>query len=214
MKTITMHKEIEFFEFKELDEEVQEKIKDEFLETKEPCEFTELVEEQLKFLLPNSKLKFQYDLSYCYGNGLNIYGKIKIGDFLNAYELLSSFKNSPFNDKEISLIHGFKDIVDTLELIMNNRYTYSIIDRNEFANEILEEFEWSNIPVSNELKEVIIKLDSELKEMLNFINDGYYKAGESYFYVVHDWEIATHEFFQGYFTKDGKRNISIYDIII
>lgn len=218
MKKITIVKEIEVFEFKELDEEVQEKIKKDFLETKEAWFFTTSVEDDLDYFFPNSELKFEYDFSCCQGSGSNIYGKIKIDDFLNAYELLNDFKNCPFDSKEIDLIHEILDCnIETLSLAYNSDYTYSLIDRNEFDNQILEQLELFEVSVSNELKEVIYKLNDEVIEMMEHLNDYFYKYGENYFFVVDDWEIKEDYFFQGYFTKDGERYINVdinNDIII
>lgn len=216
MRTITKEVKINLYKFEELSEEVQEKIKQDYTTDKESNAyiFTENVNEQLHHFFPNSEIEVQYDFGYCQGDGLNFYGELYFKDIFNAYKLLDSLKN-PFTSDEEKTLEYISKFIDTVYLKENQNYTYSLIDQNDFFEQITESYmlDFDN-PKTNYCQcELIKKLDKEIKKIFDSLIDFYYKAGEKYFYEVTEDDIEDDEYFQGYFTKDGSRyyNIDIND---
>lgn len=68
--------------FSELSEEAKEKVRNWYLESQDTYIFSEDCEEELREIFPNSGLDVQYSLSYCQGDGFNIFGNLDIDDFI------------------------------------------------------------------------------------------------------------------------------------
>ena len=213
MKTIIKEVKINLYKFEELSEEGQEKIKQDYLDSKEAYFFGDDCVETLRDLFPNSDLNVEFDFSCCQGSGLNICGDLYFMDIFNAYKIQAI--NSPFTNSEKRILETIAETIDTVSLKSNDEYTYSLIDRNDIAEDIICDYEGSfedfEIPESH--VNLIIRLDKEIKEMFNSLIEVFYKDGEKYFYEVTEDDIEDDEYFQGYFTKDGSRyyNIDIND---
>ena len=83
MEIIT--REYKVYNFSELSEDAKEKVKQWYLDDDfRPYEFENIYTEDLKYLFNNSDLKLQFSLSYCQGDGLNIYGKLDLMDVFTA----------------------------------------------------------------------------------------------------------------------------------
>lgn len=210
METITKEVKIDLYKFEELSEEVQEKIKQNYITDKHAYIFTDDVDEQLHYLFPNSEIKVQYDFGCCQGDGLNIYGNLYFKDIFNAYKLIDLLKN-PFTSKEEKTLEYISEFIDTVYLEENQNYTYSLIEQNDFFEQITESYmlDFDNPETNYHQSELIKKLDKEIKSIFNDLVNTYYKAGEKYFYEVTEDDIEDDEYFQGYFTKDGSRYYSI-----
>lgn len=212
MKTITKEVKIDLYKFEELSEEVQEKIKQDYITAKEALAyiFTENVNEQLHHFFPNSEIEVQYDFSGCQGSGLNIYGELYFMDILNAYKVQEI--KTPFTYEEITILETISKTIDTVSLKSNDEYTYSLIDRNDIAEQIISDYEDNfedyEIPEKHEL--LIKKLDKEIKKMFNLLVETFYKNGQEYFYKVTEEDIEDDEYFEGYFMKSGSRYYNIY----
>lgn len=62
------------YEFSELSEDVKTKVKEWYLNNfYQNEEFSDMCKEELSHRFPKSDLKVQYSLSYCQGDGLNVY---------------------------------------------------------------------------------------------------------------------------------------------
>lgn len=209
MKTITKEVKIDLYKFEELSEEVQEKIKQNYLDRKDPFFFTEDCMEQLKNLFPNSELKVQYDFSYCQGSGLNIYGDLWFMDIFNAYKIQAI--KSPFTNEEERILETVAETIDTVSLDENIRYTYSLIDRDDFAEQIINDYEdnFEDFEIPESHVNLIKRLDREIKKIFNSLVETFYKNGEKNFYKVTQAEIEEEYAFQGYFINDGSRYYSI-----
>lgn len=210
MKTITKEVKINLYKFEELSEEVREMIKQDYLDSKETYFFSDDCVDRLRDLFPNSGLNVEFDFSCCQGSGLNIYGDLYFMDIFNAYKIQEI--KTPFTYEEITILETISKTIDTVSLKSNDEYTYSLIDRNDIAKQIIydyeDNFEDYKIPEKHEL--LIKKLDKEIKEMFNSLIEIFYKDGEKYFYEVTKDDIEDDEYFQGYFTKDGSRYYNIY----
>ena len=85
MKIIT--KTIEAYTYDELNDEAKTKVKQWLLDDDLRNElFYEDVMEYLAAHFPRSDLKVKYSLSYCQGDGLNIYGELNLLDFLEIWQ--------------------------------------------------------------------------------------------------------------------------------
>ncbi len=74
-------KEIKVFTFPELNGEAKEKAKEWYLNDETlSWELTDSYESDLSCIFPNSDLKVQWSLSYCQGDGVNIYGSVNMED--------------------------------------------------------------------------------------------------------------------------------------
>lgn len=71
------------YEFSELSEDVKTKVKEWYLNNfYQNEEFSDMCKEELSHRFPKSDLKVQYSLSYCQGDGLNVYGTLNLKDVL------------------------------------------------------------------------------------------------------------------------------------
>lgn len=74
-------KEIKAYTFPELTGEAKEKAKEWYLNDETlSWELTNNYESDLSCIFPNSDLKVQWSLSYCQGDGVNIYGSVNMED--------------------------------------------------------------------------------------------------------------------------------------
>lgn len=86
-------KEIKAYTFPELTGEAKEKAKEWYLNDESlSWELTNNYESDLSCIFPNSDLKVQWSLSYCQGDGVNIYGSVNMEDIFVL--LLSSKLNA------------------------------------------------------------------------------------------------------------------------
>lgn len=164
------------YDFDELSESAKEKARNAYLEDFRDCEFfTEDCLAQLEGLFPNSDLKVEYSLSYCQGDGFNIYGKMKLSDAIDFV----LHKTSNFDNKTIRFFKWLKDL----------GYTLNLSDYNDFAYDIMDDLEQDGYTSDYENHEKMLsvfnKVFKDLIEELckEFENDGY-----NYFYEVEDDE--------------------------
>lgn len=81
MRTET--KIIKIYKYNELSDKAKERVRADYLsDLREMNFFYDDIINQLKNDFPNSKLDIQYSLSYCQGDGANIYGKLNLCDIL------------------------------------------------------------------------------------------------------------------------------------
>ena len=111
-------KKINIYQFEELTEKAQEKVKDWYLEGQDAETLSEILEEELSMLFPNSQLKVQYSLGYCQGDGVNIYGEVSLTDvfeFANKNQLnKAKYPNiaNIFTEEEKKLLYRVLEKID------------------------------------------------------------------------------------------------------
>lgn len=187
MKTYEMHQTITTYTFSELNDQAKENVKNWYLNGQEPELFSEICKAQLGQDFPNSDLNVQYSLSYCQGDGLNVYGSIKPTDLLEYLKNHAEY-NDKFTDKDIKAISLYAYYMDEIILPENRRYCYCIADQIEFAKEWiydLKEFEH----MRDIRKKAIEKLESVTKQIFKDICTKLEKKGYSYFYEVAESEL-------------------------
>ena len=141
MRTITETKNI--YKYEELSEEAKETVKQWYLNDEFMAQdFEETTLERLYELFKNSKLKVQFSLNSCQGDGLNIYGKLNLMDVFTAIrnpenkELFEKY-NYEFSEYEQKTIEAYMKVCgNEIELPCNNSgYSYCVADEVNFANE-------------------------------------------------------------------------------
>lgn len=178
-------------EFSELSEDAKAKVKKWYLDNfYQNEEFSDICKEDLSHRFPKSDLKVQYSLSYCQGDGLNVYGTLNLKDVLYNLSItpLTSFKpEDSFTEKEKRTLCCYaKECGWEITLPQNHRYTYCIVDRIDFTEEweyILTEitppFKNLNKKLMNRFQQYIVDLFTKFCAELE-------AAGYHFFYSIDD----------------------------
>lgn len=180
------------YNFSELSEDAKEKAKQWYLDDDfRPSEFENIYTEDLHYLFNNSDLKMQFSLSYCQGDGLNIYGKLDLMDVFAAIrdadhsgEQFKQYKDL-FSEHEQKTIEAYMEACGReIELPYNRHYCYCVDDRVDFADEwieILEYCRYKNIQI-----DTIRKMEKLVGMMFENLSATYEKYGYDYFYNADD----------------------------
>lgn len=173
--------EYKVYKFEELSDKAKTKVKEWYLEGREPYMFTEDCEQDLCNLFGENNLEVQYSLSYCQGDGFNIYGKVSAEAILSCLEKhnggtqLEQFENV-LTDKEKKTILHYAEQCGEIELPINNRYCYCITRYVDIAEEW--EYQLENyFGYSNINKEVLEKFEELVKEIFETLCGAYEKWG-------------------------------------
>ena len=190
MEIIT--REYKVYNFSELSEDAKEKVKQWYLDDDfRPCEFENIYTEDLRYLFNNSDLKLQFSLSYCQGDGLNIYGELDLMDVFTAIrdtehsgDLFEQYKDL-FSEHEQRTIEAYMEVCGReVELPYNRHYCYCIDDRVDFADDWIESLEYcryKNIQI-----DTIRKMEKLVGRMFENLSATYEKYGYDYFYNADD----------------------------
>lgn len=184
--------EYNVYHYSELSAEAKEKVREWYLEGREPFIFTEMCEEDLYNLFGENDLKVQYSLGYRQGDGFNIYGKIdaeaifKCLENHNGGSQLEKFENV-LTDKEKKTILNYANECGEIELPSNNRYCYSLADYINIAEDWgyqLEDWGYKNINT-----EALKKFEKMVKGIFETLCSDYEKQGYEYFYEIEEEEL-------------------------
>jgi hypothetical protein len=185
MKTITITKTINLFEYTELNKNAKENVKNWFLSDDMRTIFLyDDIKQDLEEKFKNSSLDVVFSLSYCQGDGLNIYGELNLYDFLNVWEA---------SEKEKRTIKKYIDYsLQRYTFEENNRYCYSckFIDKKYIDNAIIEFIEKLQYNNLKNIKEDII--NNFFNDIINYfeeLDDYYEKMGYDYLYNIDENEI-------------------------
>lgn len=187
MKEITRIEKV--YDFNELSESAKDNAKCRYLENfREPYIFTEICEEQLREIFPKSNLNVQYSLSYCQGDGLNVYGIFALSDIISFIKNRYQHYNEKFTKKEKRFIDFLeKQNCISIKTNENNHYCY-YTDKAEDVRYYIE-YEMENdyfrdIPYST------IQVISEVfDDCFGNYCKGLEEEGYNYFYEVDEEEI-------------------------
>ena len=190
MEVIT--REYKVYNFSELSEEAKDTKKKRNIDDDiRPYEFENIYTEDLRYLFNNSDLKLQFSLSYCQGDGLNIYGKLDLMDVFTAIrdtehsgDLFEQYKDL-FSEHEQKTIEAYMEVCGReVELPYNRHYCYCIDDRVDFADDWIESLEYcryKNIQI-----DTIRKMEKLVGRMFENLSGTYEKYGYDYFYNADD----------------------------
>ena len=165
------------YTFNELSSEAKEKVKQWLLDGREEYIFTDMCNEYLSSLFNNSELKVEYSLSYCQGDGLNVYGNLDFDDCLNLEDI-----NKEFTSYEVTTLKEYFEYIDSYKLKSNDRYCQCIIGNQEITEDLiweLEDNEFENIDY-----DLIKKFEKAVQDYLCNICENLEKDGYAYFYEI------------------------------
>ena len=189
------------YTYNELSESAKENVKQWYLD--DPIRNDIFYEDIMLYLHDNfklSELKVTYSLGYCQGDGLNIYGK------LNLYDFLDIWQTSPKEKKTIEFYIDRAFYNYTFE--KNNRYCYSckFIDKKHI-DDTVEEFitELQDNQISNIKKPLILQFFNDMIDYFETLDAEFEYNGYNYLYNCDDEEVedfcAANDY---YFTEKGE----------
>lgn len=181
MRTVT--EIFEVYTFAELNEKAKDKVRDFYGETRESWLFTLDCEEYLKSILTNSDLSVHYNLSYCQGDFLSIYGEVNLSDVLNK---LSDY----YSSKEIKYLRWLVNKWCTNITINERNYygsDYFSRSKVDFASDVVYDMEYNNIRGIRH--DLIESFENNVYFYINNLCDNLKNDGYAYFYEYTDDDI-------------------------
>ncbi|MEG1289526.1 MAG: hypothetical protein RSE25_04740 [Bacteroidales bacterium] len=179
MQTIT--REYTVYQYSELLKETKEKVKEKYVEFR--CNESSFFGDDLEFeadcFFPNSELKFQFSLSYSQGDGLNVYGKLRLYDILPHLNFSKKEKRT--------LSYYITNGCDYVDLPYNGRYAYCIVDRAGYTAEMLYQLEQGQTRNIN--RDLIERFEGACIDYLKEFCDRLEKQGYAYFYEPEEGDI-------------------------
>lgn len=207
MRTVTVDYEV--YKYNELSAEAKEKVKQWYLETQDSYGFTDMVEEDLNCLFSNNDLNVQYSLSYCQGDGFNIYGEVDTEDIFSCLEehrggtQLAKFENYLTDKEKKTILHYAGEVGRKIKLPYNSRYGYSLADYIEIAEDWQYDLEYYS-GYSNINTEALKKFEELVREIFGTLCKIYEKEGYEYFYEIDEETLEDNCEANGYeFLADG-----------
>ena len=199
MKQVTVN----VYTFNELSEKVREKVKNRYYETTHTNEdFESILKYDWQEAFGNTKMpEIQYDFSCSQGSGVNLY--TRDFDYITYGEYKYSKTGLDYYREASKILY---DNCYALTLTCNQRYTYSLLDRDlpSALHEIVKEYPDN---CQTLLKNFILTLFSDLKDFEKRI----WAHGQDYFYDMSD------EHYIGYlqdyyFLADGTDFLHYYEL--
>ena len=195
MKTIT--KTIELYRYSELSDDARERVKQWYLDGQNAGVFADDCKDWLQYEYGLIDMTVQFSLSYCQGDGLNVYGDVAF------WELEKIFKNSEFTEKELKRLEFYyKQVYDAIHIPANPRYSYDYSNRIDFASNWIAELE--NDGIRDIDKRLISRFESYLKQVFHNINAELEQRGYDFFYEISESDLSdicdANDY---YFTADG-----------
>lgn len=191
----TVVKTYNVYQFDELSAEAKEKVKDWYLSDPWRAEdFTSMAEEYMKTLFDGTELKVQYSLSYCQGDGLNIYGTVSARDVWNCLqqhrggEELAQFEDR-LTEKEWKRILHYADECGDITLPYNRRYSYCLAEKIDIAGAWYDQLGlYSGYANINE--ETLKKFERLVIDIFSALCKEWEDLGYEYFYNILDADLA------------------------
>lgn len=214
-------KEIKLYEYGELSDKAKEHVRQWFMD--DPDRGILLSDDFkhsfIKYFFPRSKLEVQWSLSYCQGDGVNIYGELDMYDML-AYiakwnpEEHRYFKHAldprdTLTDKEFERLCYYRERSgQNIELDYNNRYCYCVSKRTDFATDMISDLEY--LCVRDIDRQLIVRFQEAIViPVIENLCDEMADYGYRFLYEISDEEIEdTCDANGWYFTDTGKFEVA------
>lgn len=198
---------VKVYNYDELCEKAKERVKTEYLEDcRTSYKFSEICEEELSTLFPHSNLHVEYSLSFCQGDGLNIYGILDLEDALMRVSL-------DLTDEELHIITKllYKNHY-TYRMRQNGRYSYSICDKHCYVEDLIPENEYDKAVMSALVKcddkaamSALAKFNHVVRQNLVELCSKFERMGYDFFYEISDEDMRENCEANGWeFTADGE----------
>ena len=188
---------INIYTYAELSDKAKEKANQWYLNDPFRNEtFRDTYTEDLKNLFPNSDLKLQYSLTYCQGDGLNIYGTLDLTDIFKAIRDKAKYGTTFDHVRDVMREHEQKTIEAYMSVCGRNidlpyndsRYAYCVSDKTDFASEWINELEY--MQYKNIQVDTIRKMEKLVADIFVTLAGQYEKNGYEYFYEADEDEIT------------------------
>lgn len=129
-------KKFNVYQYSELSDEAKAKVRSWYIDDPFRAEeLTDMINEDLKNLFPNSELKVEWSLSSCQGDGVNVYGDLCFMDLVNMVQNhlcgdnYKAFENF-FSWKEIKTAKFYSEYCGDVKLPSNRMgYTYCYVSQ-------------------------------------------------------------------------------------
>lgn len=181
-------KEIKAYTFPELTGEAKEKAKEWYLNDETlSWELTNNYESDLSCIFPNSDLKVQWSLSYCQGDGVNIYGSVNMEDIFSLPQNAPAYNwiNGYLTEKEIRTLKFYmSEYKNEVKIPVNRRYCYCMTDRIDLAEDF--QYELENMGIRDIRVSVLEKTERLLKRVFSQLCMEYEKQGYAQLYEISD----------------------------
>lgn len=194
MKTITIEKKL--YNYDELTEQAKEKAKQDFLYIyrQNSDDFYDCTVDELNsYYFPNSDLEIEYSLSYCQGDGFNIYGKMDVKD---AVEFVLQRKRDKIQEKKKGdKIIRFLKWLSKQGYIINlphnwQHYSYCYVEHSDYDYQILSCLEQDGyISGYEEKKNFLEYFDNYFKRCIQELCKEKEEQGYKWYYEVEEEEI-------------------------
>lgn len=190
MREVTIVEEV--YTYNELSKEAKDKVKEWYLEGQEPEIYEEMILEKIGDLFPNSDLKVQFRLSNCQGDGVNIYGKLKIEDLFPHME--DTNYKTLFTEEDLSILKKYFSILkvnedfDSFSLPINFKYNYCKISQINFEEELI--FLLKDYINDNDIDKCLLhKFSIFVKIFIKDLCEEFEKDGYNYFYEISEGDL-------------------------
>ena len=182
------------YEYMELSDDAKENAKQWFLnDDPRAYELTNIFMEDIHKIFPNSKLKVQWSLNSCQGDGVNIYGSVALYDIFS----LPGSRRAPeldwikdyLTEKEIRTIQFYmQEYKNSMDIPINRRYTYCMADHIDLAEDF--QYELENMDLRDIKIHVLEKTEKLVKQIFTQLCIHYEKIGYDHLYEIDDEEMA------------------------
>lgn len=183
MRVVTIKKNL--YSFGELSPKAQEEAKQVYLDTcRESSEFEDMLREDLNSFFPGADLNFQYSLSCCQGDGLNIYGILPTKCMKNCVErhtnsdpLFSFYRGDKvLTDEEWDFVQQYSDSHGDIVLPENRQYSYCIAYRADIIDDL------STVRKNPKALRILLKYDRLITVFFDQFCKQWENAGYEYFF--------------------------------
>ena len=200
-------KKFNVYQYSELSDEAKAKVRSWYID--DPVrseELTFLINQDLENLFPNSELKVEWSLSYCQGDGVNVYGDLCFMDLVNMVQNhlcgdnYKAFENF-FSPKEIKTAKFYSEYCGDVKLPTNRMgYTYCYVSQIDLEADFTYEMSYfRNINL-----DLLGKMETYVKMVISKYCLDWEEVGYKYFYEPDEEEIEeTCEMNEWEFLEDG-----------
>lgn len=188
--------EIALYRYDELSADAKERVKEWYLDGQEPEIFSDMCADRLSIDFPESDLSVEYSLSYCQGDGLNIYGSLNLSDALDLVK-------DQLTEKEYRCLAWYIDNYGSAITLDHNRgYGYCICDRADIVANLIDDMEYNSVRAIN--YDALMTFEFLIRSKLVELCKEFEKAGYDYFYEISEDDLADICDANNYeFTADG-----------
>lgn len=170
------------YSYEELNQRARDRVRDFYLGSLDSDVFEEYCAEYLKKRFPCSRLRIEYSLNYCQGDGLNIYGE------LNLIDAFSLVRNGFSVAEQTEIAHLLVLYLGNYSMNRNpSRYAYCVCDGHEYTENLIDQMEENHqCPPFSLLR----KFDRLVQNLMAYCCRELENAGYDFFHGAEDSDIV------------------------